>query len=108
MSLSALSDELTQVKTHKKEFLNEIERIIPWDEWVGIIKPHYYKGERGNKPYDLELMLRIHILQNLYNLADEATSCEVIVIPKENCGQPRHLYLRGTPHPKGTGQRKHL
>lgn len=78
MSLSALSDELAQVKTHKKEFLNEIERTIPWDEWAAIIKPYYYKGERGNKPYDLELMLRIHILQNLYNLADEATSCEVI------------------------------
>ena len=78
ISLSALSDELTQVKTHKKEFLNEIDRIVPWVEWVSIIKSHYYKGERGNKPYDLELMLRIHILQNLYNLADEATACEVI------------------------------
>ena len=78
ISLSALSDELAQVKTHKKEFLSQIDRIVPWDEWATIIKPHYYKGERGNKPYDLELMLRIHILQNLYNLADEATACEVI------------------------------
>ena len=78
ISLSALSDELAQVKTQKKEFLKQIDRIVPWDEWVAIIKPHYYKGERGNKPYDLELMLRIHILQNLYNLADETTTCEVI------------------------------
>ena len=78
ISLSALSDELAQVKTHKKEFLNRMDRIIPWDEWMTAIKPHYYKGECGNKPYDLELMLRIHILQNLYNLADEATACEVI------------------------------
>ena len=78
ISLSALSDELAQVKTHKKEFLDRMDRIIPWDEWMAAIKPHYYKGECGNKPYDLELMLRIHILQNLYNLADEATACEVI------------------------------
>ena len=78
MSLLALSDELAQVKTHKKEFLNQIDRIVPWDEWVSIIKPCYYKGERGNKPYELELMLRIHVLQNLYNLADEATANEVI------------------------------
>ena len=28
------------------------------------------QGEIGNKPYDLELMLRIFILQNLYDLAD--------------------------------------
>ena len=45
----------------KKEFLEKIERIIPFDEWIGIIRPCYYKGEHGNKPYDLELMLRIFI-----------------------------------------------
>ena len=39
---------------------------------------YYYKGERGNKPYELELMLRIFILQNLYNLSDEGTVAEVI------------------------------
>ena len=43
-----------------------------------MIKPCYYKGERGNKPYDLELMLRIYLIQNLYDLADEATVNEVI------------------------------
>ncbi len=78
ITLSALSDELAQVKTKKKEFLAQIERIIPWGEWVSIIQPCYYKGERGNKPYDLELMLRLHILQNLYDLGDEATAAEVI------------------------------
>lgn len=76
--MSALCDELGQVKTHKKEFLAQMDRIVPWGKWVGIIQPHYYKGERGNKPYDLELMLRIHVLQNLYNLADEAVAGEII------------------------------
>ena len=78
ITLSALSDELAQVGTKKKEFLALIERIIPWGEWEAIIKPCYYKGERGNKPYELELMLRLHMLQNLYNLSDEATRAEVI------------------------------
>ena len=78
ITLSALSDELAQVKTKKKEFLVQIERIVPWGKWVATIQPCYYKGERGNKPYDLELMLRLHILQNLYNLSDEATAAEVI------------------------------
>lgn len=78
LSLSGLSDELAQKKTRKTEFLNRIDDIVPWDEWVTLIKPHYYKGERGNKPYDLGLMLRIHIVQNLYNLADEAAACEII------------------------------
>ena len=57
MSLSALSDELAQVRTKKKEFLAQIERIIPWGEWMAHIRPCYYKGERSNKLYDLERML---------------------------------------------------
>ena len=78
MSMSALCDELAQVRTKKKEFLEQIERIVPWGKWVAMIKPCYYKGERGNKPYDLELMLRLYLLQNLYNLSDEATVAETI------------------------------
>ena len=62
MSLSALSDELAQVRTKKKEFLAQIDRIIPWGEWIALIRPCYYKGERGNKPYDLERMLRIYMM----------------------------------------------
>ena len=41
------------------------------------IKPCYYKGERGNKPYGIELMLRLYVLQNLYTLSD-GTVAEVI------------------------------
>jgi len=47
-------------------------------EWKALIQPYYYKGERGNKPYGLELMVRLFILQNLYNLSDEGTVAEVI------------------------------
>ncbi len=78
ISLSVLNDELLQVRTKKKEFLEQIERIVPWGEWITLIKPCYYKGERGNKPYELELMLRIYLIQNLYDLADEATVAEVV------------------------------
>lgn len=77
-SLSGLRDELAQVRTKKKEFLTQMDRIIPWGEWVGIVQPCYYKGERGNKPYDLELMLRLYVLQNLYNLSDEGTVAEAM------------------------------
>ncbi|MBQ8935100.1 MAG: IS5 family transposase [Oscillospiraceae bacterium] len=78
VTLSAFSDEPAQVRTKKKEFLTQIDRIIPWGEWISLTKPHYYKGGRGNKPYDLELMLRIYLLQNLYDLSDEGTVAEVI------------------------------
>lgn len=78
MSLSAFSDELAQVRTKKKEFLTQMDRIIPLGEWIALIRPCYYKGERGNKPYDLERMLRIYMIQNLYNLSDMSTVAEVI------------------------------
>jgi len=78
ITLSAFNDELAKVRTKKKEFLAQMDRIIPWDEWKALIQPYYYKGERGNKPYGLELMLRLFILQNLYNLSDEGTVAEVI------------------------------
>ncbi len=78
MTLSAFTDELAQAATKKKEFLAQIDRIIPWSEWIGMIQPHYYKGERGNKPYDPELMLRIYLVQNLYDLSDMGAMTEVI------------------------------
>ena len=78
MTISAFSDELAQVRTKKKEFLSQIERIVPWGEWLAMIQPCYYKGARGNKPYPLEIMLRLYLLQNLYDLSDEATVAEAI------------------------------
>ncbi len=78
LTFSLISDELAKANTSKKEFLKQIERIIPFDEWIEIIKPCYYKGEHGNKPYALDLMLRIFLLQNLYDLSDMKVMNEVI------------------------------
>lgn len=78
ISLSGLMDELSQARTKKKEFLEQMDRLIPWGEWVEEIRTCYYKGERGNKPYGIELMLRLYVLQNLYTLSDEGTVAEVI------------------------------
>ena len=89
MTMSALSDELAQVRTKKKEFLAQIERIVPWKEWLALIQPCYYKGERGNKPYPLETMLRLYLLQNLYDLSDEATAAEAIVSPSRQNRQEK-------------------
>ena len=76
--MSEISDELKQAQTPKKELLERMEQIIPWTEWEKVVQPYYYKGERGNKPYPLERMLRIYVVQNLYNLADMAMRHELI------------------------------
>lgn len=36
-----------------------MDAIMPWEELYELVKLCYYKGVRGNKPYDLELMLRV-------------------------------------------------
>ena len=78
MTLAEMNDEFGAAKTNKKDFLNKMDSIILWDTFVKEIKPYYYKGERGNKPYPLELMLRIYMLQNLYDLADMKVMYEIL------------------------------
>ncbi len=78
MTLAEINDEFGAARTNKKEFLEKMDSIIPWVAFVELVQPYYYKGERGNKPYPLELMLKIFILQNLYDLADMKAMNEVI------------------------------
>ena len=60
-------------KTKREEFLEIMEEIIPWDEWVGVIDPYYPKGKRGRPPMGIEKMLRMYLLQIWFNLSDPAT-----------------------------------
>ena len=46
MTISAFSDELAQVRTKKKEFLTQIERIVSWKEWLCLIQPCYYMEKK--------------------------------------------------------------
>jgi len=56
--------------TSTETFLNEMDRVIPWNEIIRVIQPHYYDGKTGRKPMKLELMLRIYFLQQWFNLGD--------------------------------------
>jgi len=47
-----------------------MDAIIPWDAWIELIRPYYYEGKRGRRPIDLEIMLRMYLLQNWFNLSD--------------------------------------
>jgi IS5 family transposase len=57
-------------KTKREEFLDMMEEIIPWDEWVAYIIPYYPKGERGRPPRGIEKMLRMFLLQSWFTLSD--------------------------------------
>ena len=58
-------------KTKREEFLEIMDEIIPWDEWVGVIQPFYPGGKRGRPPKGIEKMLRMYLLQVWFNLSDE-------------------------------------
>ena len=58
-------------KTRREEFLEIMEEIIPWDEWVDYIAPYYPNGKRGRPPKGIEKMLRMYLLQCWFNLSDE-------------------------------------
>ena len=60
-------------KTRREEFLEIMDEIIPWDEWVSVIEPYYPQGKRGRPPIGIEKRLRMYLLQIWFNLSDPAT-----------------------------------
>jgi IS5 family transposase len=58
-------------RTKRDEFLEAMNEIIAWEEWCGLVEPHYPKGERGRPPRGVEIMLRMYLLQNWFDLSDE-------------------------------------
>ena len=57
--------------TRRETFLGMMDEVIPWAEWVALIEPYYYRGERGRKPRAIETMLRMYLLQVWFSLSDE-------------------------------------
>ena len=57
--------------TRKDEFLRQMDNMIPWTEWVEMIRPYYPKGERGRPVRGIETMTRMYMLQMWFNLSDE-------------------------------------
>jgi IS5 family transposase len=59
-------------KTRREVFLEEMELVVPWKALLGLIEPHYPAAGRGRRPYPLESMLRVHLMQNWFALSDPA------------------------------------
>ena len=72
MSLGAAGFERKTKRTRKREFLDEMNLVVPWSELVALIAPHTPKpGTKGGRPpFAVETMLRLHFLQQWFNLSD--------------------------------------
>lgn len=74
MSLSESGFERKTKRTRKRQFLDEMNLVVPWGELVSLIAPHApTPGAKGGRPpFAVETLLRIHFLQQWFNLSDPA------------------------------------
>jgi transposase, IS5 family len=59
-------------RTRRREFLSEMERVVPWSALVELVASYMPEGRRGRPPFAVEAMLRIHFMQQWFNLSDPA------------------------------------
>ena len=72
MKQTDLGLNLTTKRTRKREFLDEMNRVVPWAALVELISPYAPEGKKGRPPFALETMLRIHFMQQWFTLSDPA------------------------------------
>ena len=63
--------------TRREQFLTQMDQVVPWQEWVGLVRPHYYDKKRGRPAIPIETMLRMYLLQVWFNLSDEGIEDQV-------------------------------
>lgn len=72
MKQATLGLNLDIKKTRKCQFLEQMERVVPWTALVQLIAPYYPEGKSGRPPFALETMLRVHFMQQWFSLSDPA------------------------------------
>jgi len=60
-----------------------MQAVVPWNALIDLIEPYYPKtGSKGGRsPYPLDTILRIHLMQQWYDLIDPATEDSLIEVP---------------------------
>jgi IS5 family transposase len=74
---------MARKRTKRERFLAQMEAVVPWKALIDLIEPCYPKtGSKGGRPpYPLETMLRIHLMQQWYDLSDPAMEDALIEVP---------------------------
>ena len=63
---------MTTKRTRKREFLDEMNRVVPWSVLVELVSAHAPVGKKGRPPFAVETMLRVHFMQQWFTLSDPA------------------------------------
>ena len=72
MKQHSLGLGITAKRTRRREFLDEMEQVVPWADLVALVSPYLPEGKRGRPPFSPETMLRIHFMQQWFALSDPA------------------------------------
>ena len=72
ISLATTGFELVTKRTRKREFLDEMNLVVPWADLIDLIEPHAPAGKTGRPPFAVSTMLRIHFMQQWFGLSDPA------------------------------------
>jgi hypothetical protein len=72
MKQADLGLNLSTKRTRKREFLDQMNRVVPWSALIALIEPHYPKGKTGRRPMGLDVMRRVDLLQHWFGLSDPA------------------------------------
>lgn len=72
LSFSSVNFDRYAKTTKRQIFLEQMDRVIPWDDLLALIRPFYPNAENGRPAIALEKMLRIHFLQHWFALSDPA------------------------------------
>jgi IS5 family transposase len=72
MQQADLGMNLSTKRTRKREFLAQMDAVVPWADLVSLIAAYAPEGKRGRPPFEVETMLRIHFMQQWFTLSDPA------------------------------------
>jgi IS5 family transposase len=61
-NFSSTGFELVTKRTHKREFLDEMNLVVLWTELISLISSYAPAGKIGHPPFAILTMLRIHFM----------------------------------------------
>jgi hypothetical protein len=89
MKQSSLGLGTSTKRTRRREFLDEMDRVVLWSDLVAQIAPFTPEGKRGRPPFPVESLLRIHFMQQWF-FSWAAVSTIASMVPVEQISDHSH------------------
>lgn len=71
MKQSSLGSGTSTKRTHRREFLDEMDWVVPWSDLLTEIAPLVPEGKRGCLAFPVGSLLRIHFKQLWFTVSGQ-------------------------------------